>query len=473
MEARSLAADREDAPAVSADAFAAAVLHKAQELSLEVADIAGSIEGVARFVKHQEELFGHLKEIARGMAEAIRRIDEAGRETSRITGEAAQRSGNSLETISASLSDIRNLVGSVQAIEQRLESLEQSLGDVRNMSRSIQNVARQTNLLALNATIEAARAGDAGKGFAVVATEVKTLARQTADATTGIEGTVGTLSQHVVELIGTSAETLATADAVNSGVGVINDAVSTFGSSIEVVEGKVTDISQAASTSLGQCDEVITHIERFVEGVALTSQNLMVADERLTTVLDSSENLIAFIAESGFQTADTPFIEQVMATAARVTEAFEEGVRSGRISISDLFDERYEPIPGTNPQQYMTRFVAFTDEALPEIQEGVLEANPKAVICCAVDRNGFLPTHNRKFAQPQGSDPNWNNANCRNRRMFNDRTGLGSARNTKPFLLQTYRRDMGGGKFIMMKDVSAPIFVQGRHWGGLRLAYSL
>jgi methyl-accepting chemotaxis protein len=32
---------------------------------------------------------------------------------------------------------------------------------------------------------------------------------------------------------------------------------------------------------------------------------------------------------------------------------------------------------------------------------------------------------------------------------------------------------MGGGQFAMMKDVSAPIRVQGRHWGGLRLAYRM
>jgi methyl-accepting chemotaxis protein len=30
---------------------------------------------------------------------------------------------------------------------------------------------------------------------------------------------------------------------------------------------------------------------------------------------------------------------------------------------------------------------------------------------------------------------------------------------------------MGGGQFVLMKDVSAPIVVRGRHWGGIRLAY--
>jgi hypothetical protein len=71
----------------------------------------------------------------------------------------------------------------------------------------------------------------------------------------------------------------------------------------------------------------------------------------------------------------------------------------------------------------------------------------------------------------QSGDVAWNTANCRNRRLFNDRVGLAAGRSTKKFLLQSYRRDMGGGRFVAMKDVSAPITVAGRHWGGRRIAY--
>ena len=95
------------------------------------------------------------------------------------------------------------------------------------------------------------------------------------------------------------------------------------------------------------------------------------------------------------------------------------------------------------------------------------------VFCIAVDRNGYVPTHNKKYCQPQRpGDLVWNTANSRYRRIFNDRTGLASARNQRPFLLQTYRRDMGGGKFVLLKEASAPIVVGGRHWGGLRLAFN-
>ena len=121
---------------------------------------------------------------------------------------------------------------------------------------------------------------------------------------------------------------------------------------------------------------------------------------------------------------------------------------------------------------FATRFVALTDELFPPVQEELLAFDSKVVFCAAVDRNGYLPTHNLKFSQPQRADPVWNAANARNRRVFNDRTGLAAGRNERRFLLQTYRRDMGGGRRVLMKDLSAPITVQGRHWGGLRLAYS-
>lgn len=32
---------------------------------------------------------------------------------------------------------------------------------------------------------------------------------------------------------------------------------------------------------------------------------------------------------------------------------------------------------------------------------------------------------------------------------------------------------MDGGTFLMIKDLSAPITIGGRHWGGLRLAYTI
>ncbi len=188
-------------------------------------------------------------------------------------------------------------------------------------------------------------------------------------------------------------------------------------------------------------------------------------------MLSLSEQLIEITAESGVETEDTPYIQTVTQAASEISSIFEEAVDSGTISLNDLFDEHYKPVTGSNPQQHTTRFTEFTDRYLPQIQEAIIDLSPLIVFCAAVDRNGYLPTHNQKFSKPQGRNPDWNAANSRNRRIFNDATGLNAGRNQNPFLLQTYRRDMGGGQHVLMKDLSAPIFVKGLHWGGLRLAY--
>ena len=114
---------------------------------------------------------------------------------------------------------------------------------------------------------------------------------------------------------------------------------------------------------------------------------------------------------------------------------------------------------------------SFTDRILPPIQDPIQKSDPRIVFCVAWAKGGYLPTHNPNYRLPQGPDPVWNNANCRNRRLFNDRAVKKVAANTKPFLLQTYRRDMGGGNFVLMKDLSSPISVRGRHWGAFRMGF--
>ncbi len=172
------------------------------------------------------------------------------------------------------------------------------------------------------------------------------------------------------------------------------------------------------------------------------------------------------------EAVDQRFIEAARAASKEIAGAFEAAVAQGAISMDALFDSSYRPVPNTDPAQHLTAFVELCDRLLPPVQEPVLTMDSRVVFCAAVDRNGYLPTHNRQFSNPQrADDPVWNTANCRNRRIFNDRAGLSAARTVREHLLQTYDREMGDGVVVTLKEVDVPIQVRGRHWGAVRLAF--
>ena len=171
---------------------------------------------------------------------------------------------------------------------------------------------------------------------------------------------------------------------------------------------------------------------------------------------------------------NTEVVTRAMEAGAALTKIFENGVASGAISIEDMFDTDYVEIAGTNPLQHRTRILDWADRALPPFQEAFLAKDPRMVFCAMIDRNGYLPVHNKIYSHPQRpGDVAWNTANSRNRRIFNDPAGLAAGRNQRAYLIQSYARDMGNGNTVMMREIDVPVRVKGRHWGGFRTAYRL
>jgi methyl-accepting chemotaxis protein len=440
-------------------------------LGVELADVAGNLQEVAGRVAGQSDRFGLLQKTAETMVATNRDIAGASQAVQSAAARAVEEITESRTGVDAAVQHIAELINAVGRIEQRLGSVGTALAQVAKVSGTIETIAKQTNLLALNATIEAARAGAAGKGFAVVANEVKSLAEATRQATRLIGDTVRDLDGQVGGLIGESGDASLRAKHAGESTHVIQGVIVRVHDGFTAVGHEIDGIAKAATANLAHCDNVIGELGGLATGVDFSSTELKRADDRVAKLLDLSEGLIELIANSGVETADTPLIGVVIDAARQISNAFEAAIERGELTLDQLFDEKYREISGTDPKQYLTNYVPLTDRILPPIQDPIQKIDSRIVFCVAWAKGGYLPTHNPNYRLPQGSDPVWNNANCRNRRLFNDRAVHKVAANTKPFLLQTYRREMGGGNFVLMKDLSSPIRVRGRHWGAFRMGF--
>ncbi|HLO27400.1 MAG TPA: HAMP domain-containing protein, partial [Geobacteraceae bacterium] len=159
---------------------------------------------------------------------------------------------------------------------------------------------------------------------------------------------------------------------------------------------------------------------------------------------------------------------EALTGAVMMERILQEAIDSGKLTEADLFDEKYVPIPGTDPLKYHTRYDSYLDKSIQELEDEFLK-DDQVVFAVLVDRNGYLPTHNSKYSQPLTGDKEKDKVGNRTKRLFNDPVGLAAAKNEQELLKQVYSRDTGE----RMWDISAPVHIGGKHWGGFRIGFSM
>ncbi|MGE5385447.1 MAG: methyl-accepting chemotaxis protein [Betaproteobacteria bacterium] len=371
----------------------------------------------------------------------------------------ARHSQEELNTLVTSIATINTRQ---QSFRTTVESLSKHSHEINQITLLIQDISDQTNLLALNAAIEAARAGEQGRGFAVVADEVRKLAERTKTAATTITGSTQAMSEladNTLEVtLQVSADTENARVAVERASQSFNGMVANFGATTDELHGISSAMLQLEASSreiLGRAQE----IDSLSHDLGEKMRKSLTSAAQLTT---ATEDILAsgarFKLGSGVL---EKLVEQCWSCRDRIQEILQRHADRG----VNIFDQNYRQIPNIDPPKYETAYDKLVETEIQEIYENGNDKSLGMFSMIAVDSNGYCPIHTRLFSVQTG-DPAKDIIYSRHKRIFNDPVGLRAARNTEPFLVQTY---IAGANVMIMTDVATPIFINGKHWGNLRV----
>lgn len=402
--------------------------------------------------------------------------------SSDATTAALDRSGNELQSVAAlaaskvevgnsskaKLDDasiqINEIAKRMSDLSQRVAELDATAHNVGRIVAFIKEISSQTNLLALNAAIEAARAGESGRGFAVVADEVRKLAEKVAVASDEISGDINRMIDNTRTAGSDSQALAAAAEQARRSIIDIDDNFAEFIEGFDATEagiGRAATDMRDITTATHDVHDRLSRIAALSDTVRKSSAMAWEATLDLAHSTEHVQELVArFRLGSGA-------LEQNLQALREYHQKITSGMQGLMTQRLDLFDMGYQAIANTSPQKFRTAY----DERFAREFQATLDACSKVVVggkyALCTDARGYAPTHNSWFSKPLTGDPQADLLNSRDKRIFGDATGLRCAQNKEPMLLQTYIRDTGE----VLSDMSMPIFLNGKHWGCLRIGF--
>ncbi len=155
--------------------------------------------------------------------------------------------------------------------------------------------------------------------------------------------------------------------------------------------------------------------------------------------------------------------------ATELSQVIEKWITTNAITAEHLFARLYFPItePRSDPQKYTTPYTEFANRDLAGPENKTLASSSTFLYAILTDSNGYVPVHNKRFAQPLTGNAAQDYLTNRTQRLLGDTASLIAARSERPYLVQHTRLETGDAIY----DLSVPVIVRGKHWGCVRIGY--